>query len=77
MGDLSAIHPVLRWLIFGVEGLGLFHAAFTLFDVVHYDAPPVPQVAVGASWRVGALHQAHHDFYTDSLQFDGATPGQT
>ncbi len=59
-----------RWLLFVVEGVALFLAASTLFDVVHYVLHRFLKSRYALLRRVGALHQAHHDFYTDTLQFD-------
>jgi hypothetical protein len=59
-----------RWLLFVVEGVALFLAASTLFDVVHYVLHRFLKSRSGLLRRVGLLHQAHHDFYTDGLRFD-------
>ena len=53
-----------------LEGVGLFLAASTLFDVVHYVLHRFLKSRHGWLRRVGALHQAHHDFYTTALEFD-------
>ena len=59
-----------RWALFGVEGVALFLAASTLFDVVHYVLHRFLKSRSSLLRRVGAMHQAHHDYYTDQLQFD-------
>lgn len=59
-----------RGLLFVVEGVALFLAASTLFDVVHYVLHLFLKSRLGLLRRLGALHQAHHDFYTNQLQFD-------
>ena len=59
-----------RWLLIGVEGVVLFFAASVLFDVVHYVLHLFLKSPFALLRRVGAMHQAHHDFFTDKLQFD-------
>jgi hypothetical protein len=59
-----------RWLLVGVEGVALFLAASTLFDVVHYILHRFLKSRSPFLRRLGLMHQAHHDFYTDQLQFD-------
>ena len=67
---MLGLETVGRWLLFVVEGVALFLAASTLFDVVHYVLHRFLKSRHGLLRRVGALHQAHHDFYTNTLQFD-------
>jgi hypothetical protein len=67
---MFGIEMVGRWFLFVVEGVALFLAASTLFDVVHYVLHRFLKSRFALLRRVGALHQAHHDFYTDTLQFD-------
>ena len=67
---MHGIETVGRWLLVGSEGVALFLVASTLFDVVHYVLHLFLKSPHGPLRRVGALHQAHHDFYTESLQFD-------
>src|SRR4051812_3668981 len=64
------IEIVGRWLLIGVEGVALFLVASTLFDVVHFILHQFLKSPFPLLRRAGALHQAHHDFYTDQLQFD-------
>ena len=68
---MSVIEAVGRWLLVGSEGVALFLAASTLFDVVHYVLHLFLKSPHGMLRRLGSLHQAHHDFYTETLQFDG------
>jgi hypothetical protein len=70
MVALFEVGSVGRWLLYGVEGVALFLAASVLFDVVHYILHLFLKSPFGLLRRVGALHQAHHDFFTDTLQFD-------
>ena len=67
---MAGLETFGRILLILVEGVALFLAASTLFDVVHY----VLHRFLKSRWpllrRLGGLHQAHHDFYTDQLQFD-------
>jgi hypothetical protein len=64
---LETVGQVLLWV---VEGVALFLTASTLFDVVHYTLHRFLKSRHALLRRFGALHQAHHDFYTDALQFD-------
>ncbi len=67
---MFAIETAGRWLLIGVEGVALFLAASVLFDVVHYVLHLLLKSPSALLRRVGAMHQAHHDFFTDSLRFD-------
>lgn len=57
-------------LVYVVEGVALFLAASVLFDVVHFVLHQFLKSRFALLRRVGALHQAHHDYYTETLQFD-------
>ena len=59
-----------RALLILVEGLFLFLAASVVFDLVHYLLHQCLNARSPWLKRVGALHQAHHDFYTNQLEFD-------
>ena len=67
---MIGLEMVGHWLLVGVEGLALFLAASTLFDVVHYVLHRFLKSRFSLLRRLGLLHQSHHDFYTDQLQFD-------
>jgi hypothetical protein len=67
---MIGLETVGRWLLIGVEGVVLFLVASTLFDVVHFVLHQFLKSPFALLRRAGALHQAHHDFYTDQLQFD-------
>ena len=59
-----------RWLLFGIEGIALFLAASTLFDVVHFVLHRFLKSRSPLLRRLGAMHQTHHDFFPASLRFD-------
>lgn len=67
---MTGLEMVGRVFLYAVEGVALFLAASTLFDVVHYTLHHFLKSRHALLRRVGGLHQAHHDFYTDTLQFD-------
>jgi monoglucosyldiacylglycerol epimerase len=67
---MLGIEMVGRWFLFVIEGVALFLAASTLFDVVHYVLHKFLKSRFALLRRVGSLHQAHHDFYTNTLEFD-------
>jgi monoglucosyldiacylglycerol epimerase len=67
---MFGIEAVGRWVLVGVEGVALFLAASVLFDVVHHVLHRFLKSRFTILQRLGKLHQAHHDFYTDQLQFD-------
>ena len=70
MFAMLAIGSVGRWLLYGLEGVILFFAASVLFDVVHYVLHLFLKSPFALLRRVGAMHQTHHDFFTETLQFD-------
>jgi hypothetical protein len=67
---MFAIEGVGRWVLVGSEGIALFLAASILFDVVHFILHQFLKSRFAILRRIGGLHQTHHDFYTDQLQFD-------
>ena len=67
---MTGLELVGRAVLVVVEGVALFLAASTLFDVVHYVLHRFLKSKNGLLRRLGSLHQAHHDFYTDRLEFD-------
>jgi monoglucosyldiacylglycerol epimerase len=67
---MPAIETIGRWVLVGIEGVALFLVASTMFDVVHFVLHQFLKSRLALLKRVGSLHQAHHDYYTDQLQFD-------
>ncbi len=67
---MPAIETIGLWLLVVLEGVILFLVASTLFDVVHFVLHQFLKSRSALLRRVGSLHQAHHDYYTDQLQFD-------
>src|SRR3954453_4447237 len=68
MPSLSEI-PLHRFPLYVAQAAGLFLAATVLFDVIHY----ILHRFLESRWRalrwLGGLHQAHHDFFDQRLQF--------
>ncbi len=70
MFGMVTVGSVGRGLVYGVEGVVLFLVASVFFDVVHYILHQFLKSHIGLLRRIGALHQAHHDFFNEALRFD-------
>jgi monoglucosyldiacylglycerol epimerase len=70
MFPATGLEEVQRWLFACLEGAVLFLLASIMFDVIHFTLHRFMRSRSALLRRIGGMHQAHHDFFTEKLQFD-------